>query len=452
MNVTRRFFLRSTAAVAAYTAITPAHILADAGLTGTDIQRVRRGKTLVVIFLRGGMDGLNCLVPYGDPAYAALRKGIGVPRPGQPAGALDLDGFFGLHPRAAALAPLFKNGLATGLHAVGYDRNTRSHFEEQDTWETGVAGNTISSDGWLNRHLLTSQGRGPIRAVSIGDNLPRILRGPAPAFAVRGITDLSLFTGKKEGQADTPAQTKMAAALEHAYACCDPRVHAAAEAAHAKVAAQLPDAHSLLQQTASTTFEGIAEIRNVVSQPYTPAAAYPEKNALGARLQQVARLIKADIGLEVAEVDYGGWDTHQNQGKVTAAGDGGSYGNLVGNLAEALAAFAADLEGRMDDVLVVTLSDFGRTAAENGTGGTDHGWANCMIALGGPVRAAGKGQARNVLGNWPGLGPEQLHQKRDLLHTTDFRDVLGELVGHHLGNRQLQTILPNHEFQRVGLI
>ncbi len=452
MDITRRFFLKSTAAVAAYTALTPHRVLAEAGLTLADIKKVHRGKTLVVIFLRGGMDGLNCLVPYGDPAYAGLRKGIGVARPGQAGGAVDLDGFFGLHPRAAALAPWFKNGVAAGLHAVGYDRNTRSHFEEQDTWETGVAGNTISSDGWLNRHLLTSQGHGPIRAVSIGDNLPRILRGPAPAFAVRGITDLSLFVGKKEGAVDTPAQTKMAAALEHAYACCDPRVHAAAAAAHAQVSLEIPDAHSLLRQTANTTFEGIAELRNVVSQTYAPAAPYPEKNELAKRLQQVARLIKADIGLEVAEIDYGGWDTHQNQGNVTAANDGGNYGRLVGGLADALAAFAADLESRLDDVLVVTLSDFGRTAAENGNGGTDHGWANCMLALGGAVRAAGHAQPRPVLGRWPGLGPEQLHQKRDLLHTTDFRDVLGELVGQHLGNRQLQTLLPGHDFQRVGLI
>ena len=330
--------------------------------------------------------------------------------------------------------------------------NTRSHFEEQDTWETGVAGNTIHSDGWLNRHLLTSQGHGPIRAISIGDTLPRILRGPAPAFAVRGITDLSLFVGKKEGQADTPAQTKMAAALEHAYACCDPRVHLAAEAARAEVSSEMPDARSLLRQTANPTFEGIAELRSVVNQTYRPAVAYPEKNELATRLQQVARLIKADIGLEVAEIDYGGWDTHQNQGNVTGANDGGPYGRLVGGLADALAAFAADLENRLDDVLVVTLSNFGRTAAENGNGGTDHGWANCMLALGGPVRAAGKGQPRSVLGRWPGLGPDQLHQNRDLLHTTDFRDVLGELVGHHLGNRQLQALLPGHDFQSVGLI
>jgi uncharacterized protein (DUF1501 family) len=452
MNVTRRFFLKSSAAMAAYCGVTPLRLLADAGLDPNNLQRVNRSKTLVVIFLRGGMDGLNFVVPYADPGYYKLRRGIALPQPGKPNGIVDLDGFFGLHPDAAPLAPLFKKGQAVALHAVGYDRNTRSHFEEQDTWETGVSGNTISSDGWLNRHLLTSQGHGPIRAVSIGDALPRILRGRAPAFSVRGITDLGLFPEKQKGM--TPeSQTRIAAALEHAY-CCDPRVAAAAAAAH-QSSPSLPgaddarSARDLLSQTAQTTFEGIEELRGVTSRPYTPAAKYPTTD-LGQRLEQVARLIKADIGLEVAEVDYGSWDTHQNQGGAVEGQ--GSYGKLVTGLADSLAAFAADLENRLDDVLVVTLSDFGRTAAENGTGGTDHGWANCMFAMGGPVLAASKNGPRNVIGRWPGLLPDQLHEKRDLLHTTDFRDVLGEIVRAHLGNPNIQTILPSHTFQNVGLI
>jgi uncharacterized protein (DUF1501 family) len=452
MNVTRRFFLKSSAALAAYCGVSPLRLLAEAGLDPNNLQRVHRNKTLVVIFLRGGMDGLNFVVPYADAGYYKLRRGIALAAPGKPNGIVDLNGFFGLHPDAAPLAPLFKNGSAVALQAVGYDRNTRSHFEEQDTWETGVSGNTISSDGWLNRHLLTSQGHGPIRAVSIGDALPRILRGRAPAFSVRGITDLGLFPEKQKGFA-ADAQPRIAAALEHAY-CCDPRVAAAAAAAHqsAPISANSDDARSardLLSQTAQTTFEGIEELRGVTSRPYTPAAKYPVSD-LGQRLEQVARLIKADIGLEVVEVDYGGWDTHQNQGGSTP-GQGG-YGKLVGGLADSLAAFAADLENRLDDVLVVTLSDFGRTAAENGTGGTDHGWANCMFAMGGPVLAASKNGARNVIGRWPGLLPEQLHEKRDLLHTTDFRDVLGEIVRTHLGNPNIQTILPSHTFQNVGLI
>lgn len=452
MNVSRRFFLKSSAALAAYCGVTPLRVLADAGLDANNLGRVNRGKTLVVVFLRGGMDGLNFITPFGDDNYYKLRKGIALPAPGKPNGLIDLDGFFGLHPRAAALAPWFKKGQAVAMHAVGYDLNTRSHFEEQDTWETGVSGNTINSDGWLNRHLLTSEGHGPIRAISIGDSLPRILRGKAPAFAVRGITDLGIFPEKKGGGGgNSPFQDRISAALEHAYRR-DSRIHAAA--AEQRAASLVKDdessARDLLSQTASTTFEGIEELRNITKEDYHPAAKYPD-GEFGKRLQQVARLIKANIGLEVVEVDYGGWDTHQNQG--TASNDGGgNYGRLVGGLADGLASFAADLERHLDDVLVVTLSDFGRTAGENGTGGTDHGWANCMFALGGPVLAASPGGARNVIGRWPGLAPEQLHQQRDLLHTTDFRDVLGEIVSSHLGNRNVQTILPAHAFRKVGLI
>lgn len=448
MNVTRRFFLQSSTALVAYCGVSPLRVLAEAGLDPDNLKKVTRGKTLVVIFLRGGMDGLNFVVPFKDPAYYGLRKGIAIPEPGRPGGCVDLNGFFGLHPRAAALAPLFAKGQAVALQAVGYDRNTRSHFEEQDTWETGVSGNTISSDGWLNRHLMTSQGHGPIRAVSVGDTLPRILRGRAPAFAMRGITDLGLFPEGRKG-IDPAQQDRIAAALEHAY-CCDPRVVRGAGAIAQPGEDDIRSARDLLSQTAQTTFEGIAQLKAVTNRPYTPAAKYPDSD-LARRLAQVARLIKADIGLEVVELDYGSWDTHQNQGNGAQDG-GGAYGKLVGGLAESLAAFTEDIQSRLDDVMVVTLSDFGRTAAENGTGGTDHGWANCMLAIGGPVLAAAGAGARNVIGPWPGLAPEQLHEKRDLLHTTDFRDVLSEIVRKHLGNPHLPAVLPGHDFRPVGLI
>lgn len=415
MDITRRFFLRSTGALALYCGLSPVRLFGAENATA-----VKKGKTIVVIFLRGGMDGLNFIVPYGDAAYKGLRKSLLLAHPGQPDGVVDLDGFFGLHPRAAALQPLFAQGHARALHAVGYDLNTRSHFEEQDTWETGVVGNTVSSDGWLNRHLLTSTGHGPVRAVSIGDNLPRILRGKAPAFALHGIADLNLPSMAKGDD------VAMRAALEYAY-CTPESGHRAA-------------ARDLLSETAQTTIEGIDVIRKAAGQDYRPAAAYP-KNEFARRLREAARLIKAGIGLEVIEIDYGGWDTHQNQGGAI-----GAYGNLVQNLADGLAAFHQDMGDRMNDTLVLTISDFGRTAAENGTGGTDHGWANCMLALG-----AAKAPAP-VVTHWPGLAKEQLHQGRDLLHTTDFRDVLGEVVGNHLGNHTLKTILPNHEFKPVGLV
>ncbi len=430
MHLTRRYFIRSTGAIGAYLGVAPLNLLGMAGAAEPAPCTVRRGKTLVVIFLRGGADGLNLVIPFGDPHYAQLRKSIEVPATGADA-AIDLDGFFALHPRLAPLTPLFDSGLAVAAHAVGYDKNTRSHFQEQDVWETGIVGNTVGSDGWLNRHLATSQGHGRIRAVAIGDNLPRILRGRVPAYAIRGIEDLTLPGDR--------GRTKMlAAGLEHAY-CTPPREHTGS-------------ARDLLARTTGATLQGMKELQHLTDRRYVPSAPYPQTE-LASRLMQVARLIKADVGLEVAEVDYGGWDTHQDQGR----GAGGTFGNLAGGLAGAMAAFAADLGDRMDDVVVVTLTDFGRTAAENGTGGTDHGWANCMLLAGGPVArgnaaAARAGQPRKVVTRWPGLAPDQLHEGRDLLHTTDFRDVLSELVRVHLGNPHLETVLPGHQFKPVGLI
>ena len=454
MHLTRRYFLKSSGAVATYLGIAP--FLPAFAFAAP--RPVTKNKVLVALFLRGGADGLNLVTPFGDDNYANLRRGIGFasPNANDPNSLIDLDGFFGLNPRMAALKPFFDNGLCAAAHAVGYDKNTRSHFEEQDTWETGVAGNTINSDGWLNRHLVTSTGRGPIRAVSIGDGLPRIMQGKHPAYAVRGLEELSL---PKTARAIDPET--MSAALEHAYQ---------ASALKAK-----SEATDLLAQSASTTLDGVRQLRAVTSGPYTPenGVEYP-KTDLGRKLAQIARLIKANVGLEVAEVDLGGWDTHQNQGK----GGDGQFGNLAQQVADALAAFAKDLGDRMDDVLVVSLSDFGRTAFENGTGGTDHGWASCMFLLGGAVQRASKHTpgmsdagggvganpadisaqlrsptgSRRVLTRWPGLAPDQLHDKRDLMHTTDFRDVLGEIVAVHLGNENVKAVLPNHEFKKLGMI
>jgi len=396
-------------------------------MTDDDVKPVARNKTFVAIFLRGGMDGLNFIVPFGDPGYNGLRPTIGIASPGAPNGSLDLDGFFSLHPSAGQLMPFFKNGTAMVIHAVGYDRNTRSHFEEQDTWETGVTGNTINSDGWLNRHLLTSKGHGPVRAISIGDVLPRILRGKAPAFALRGISDLTL---PNAGNVD---DAQMFAAIEHAY-CTPPREHVDA-------------ARDLLSETAQTTLDGIKIIKQKLKTDYVKTVDYP-KTDFGRKLSEVARVIKSDIGLEVAEIDYGGWDTHQNQGSSI-----GSYATLVQNLAEGLSAFVRDLGDRMNNTLILTMSDFGRTAAENGTGGTDHGWANCMLAMGGNLATSTSGGiVKPVLSHWPGLDRGQLHEGRDLLHTTDFRDVLGEVVSLHLGNPQIKTVLPSHDFKPVGFL
>lgn len=420
MDTTRRQFMRATGSAALLGGLAPLHLFAG---NAPDMRPVRKGKTLVAVFLRGGIDGLNLVVPHGDPDYFKHRKGIAIPRPsGDPNTCRDLDGFYGLHPAAAPLMPLFKDQSAVALQAVGYAENTRSHFEEQDTWETGVVGNSLSSDGWLNRHLASSTGHGSIRAVAIGGNLPRILRGRAPAYAIRAIADL----GMPQMRGDAAA---IRAALETAY-CTKP---GAARSALA----------DLLSQSAAATLEGTRQLEAIAKQEYKPAnGAEYGKSSIAIQFREAARLIKAGIGTELIQIDYGGWDTHNNQGGVN-----GGFATLLGELCKAMATFTKDLGDAMNDVLVLTLSDFGRTVAENGTNGTDHGWANCMIALGGLAKSD-----KPVLGEWPGLAPEKLHQQRDLRHTTDFRDVLAEAVSTHLGNPNTSHVIPNHECKRVGLV
>lgn len=430
MELTRRFFLRSTGAMAVYCGVNPLDAALAASMDNPADHPTRPKKTLVVVFLRGGIDGLNFVVPHGDPHYAKLRPGIGVKAPGKEGGALDLDGFFGMNPRAASLMPALKSGEAIALQAVGYPGNSRSHFEEQDVWETGVSGNTMGHDGWLNRHLLTSTGHGPIRAVALSDALPRILRGQAPAFAFPGLTDLGFG-----GSGGAAQEASVVAALEHAHAAVSPGT--------------ARDAIDLVHAAGRDTLEGVKILREVAARPYERAAKYPQ-GQLGNRLANAARLIKADVGLEVVQIDYGGWDTHNRQG----AGADGNYGDKVAELSDSLAAFLKDLGPQADDTLVLTLSDFGRTAKQNGTAGTDHGWANAMLAMGGPIAAKKVADPSRgpVMGVWPGLAPGQLHQKRDLKHTTDFRDVLAEVVTSHLGNANLPKVLPGHNFSSVGLL
>lgn len=455
-TLTRRHFLTTAGTLAMVSTFAPLLRFAGADQPLPSVRSVKRHKTLVTIFLRGGADGLNLIVPFADEHYAKIRRSIAIPGPAadaeRAAKAIDLDGRFGLHPRLSALKPLFDSGHAAALHAVGYAHNTRSHFEEQDTWETGVIGNTLASDGWLNRHLATSAGHGPIRAVAIGDNLPRILHGRATAFAIRGVEDLTIPVSQQRPGVRNASPEQVARALEAAY-CCGPRDTART------TNPDIPDAEDLLTQSAGVTLEGVEQLQALARTKYEPApdARYPNSD-LSRKLQQVARLIKADLGLEVAQVDLGGWDTHSNQGAAT-----GQFGNLAQQLADAIAAFTRDLGDRINDVLVVTLTDFGRTAAENGTNGTDHGWGNALLMVGGAVRSGtatahvcenlpSPTAGRMVLGKWPGLAPDQLHQKRDLLHTTDFRDVLAECVTAHLGNTNLSTIFPAHTITPVGAI
>ncbi|MEP6961789.1 MAG: DUF1501 domain-containing protein [Acidobacteriota bacterium] len=373
----------------------------------------RRNKVLVAILQRGAMDGLNVVVPFGEAAYAGLRPNIGIaaPSPGSADSAIDLDGFFGLHPALAPLKPIYDAKQMAVIHAVGSPDPTRSHFDAQDYMESGTPGRKATSDGWLNRALEPQKSASPVRAVSLGGSLARTLRGPNDAVALRNVDQFQIH--------DSNGDSSGAGTFESMYEnTVDQVLHGAGR----------------------ETFEAVKLMESIRKEPYSPAngAEYPN-NPLGQSLLQIARLIKSGVGLEVAFADMGGWDTHANE---TA-----QLQNLLGQFSAALAAFHRDLGDGMQDVCVVTMSEFGRTAKENGARGTDHGHANVMFAFGAGV------QGGKVYGEWPGLRPEQLYQERDLAMTTDFRDVLGELVTRHLGGPSLAKVFPGYDRPKYpGLI
>jgi uncharacterized protein (DUF1501 family) len=364
----------------------------------------QRKKILIAIFQRGAVDGLNVVVPHGEQAYYALRPSIAIPRPdGTAKAAIDLDGRFGLHPSLHSLKPLWDRNMLAVVHAVGSPDPTRSHFDAQDYMESGAPGYKNVYDGWLNRAMCREEGPSAVRAVSLTPELPLTLRGGKQALAITNLADFEV------------KDPRLAATFESMYGTTADRV---------------------LNGTGRETFEAIKLVQSIQKTPYTPAdgANYPGSR-LGKSMLQIARLIKADVGLEVAFTDVGGWDTHVNE--TGPQPHTGQLANLLRDFGDTLAAFAQDLGDRMADVTVVSMSEFGRTAKENGDRGTDHGHANVMLVLGGAVKGG------HVYGEWPGMEREQLHEGRDLMVTTDFRTVLSELVTKQLGNRQLATVFPH---------
>jgi uncharacterized protein (DUF1501 family) len=403
MNVSRRAFLKSGGVAMIGMSTLPAFLLrAVAAAPGTGRQK------LVVVFLRGAADGLNMVVPFAEPNYYSVRPSIAIPAPrrGGEGAALDLDGFFGLHPSLAPLHPLFQKQQLAIVHAAGSPDSTRSHFDAQDYMESGTPGVKSTGDGWLNRALQAapSPEASPFRAVAMGANLPRTLRGSAPAVALADVRQFRVFSQS-------------------------PAVQGGFEALYAQTVDQA------LRGTGSETFEAIDMLRKADPSRFQPenGAQYP-RSRLGQTLQQVAQLHKAEIGLEVSFVDTGGWDHHVNEG-----GAQGQLANLSRELGQSLAAFSQDMGDRMEDTVVVTMSEFGRTARENGNRGTDHGHANCMFVMGGPIKGG------QVYGKWPGLGTEQLYERRDLALTTDFRSVLGEIIFRHVGVPRLDAVFPGFD-------
>lgn len=406
MSVTRRIFIRNGALAVVGTSALPSFLtraaFASPGAMGK--------KRLVVLFQRGAADGLNMVVPWGEDAYYKMRPTIAIPRPNRGvSSAIDLDGFFGLHPSMEALKPLWDAKQLAIVHAAGSPDNTRSHFDAQDYMESGTPGVKSTEDGWLNRSISSSKGPkdSPFRAVALGTALPRMLSGAAPAVAISNINDFGIG-GRSAGA------SAVSGSFESMYA---------------------QSVDSVLHGTGTETFEAVKMLKSAAPQNYVPAtgAHYP-RGRFGDSLKQVAQLLKADLGVEVAFVDIGGWDHHVNEGSTQ-----GQLANLSGEFAQSIAAFWTDIGDLGADTVVVTMSEFGRTARENGTRGTDHGHANVMLVLGGPVKGG------KVYGKWPGLDERNLYEGRDLQLTTDFRTVLSECLSRHMKTKELATVFPGFE-------
>ncbi len=402
----RRYFVKSGAVALVTMGLSPSFLRRTA--FGLALPAARKGKVLICLFQRGAADALNVVVPFGEQAYYQLRPNIAIPSPlrGQgAAAALDLDGFFGLHPSLAPLKPLWDRGLLAPIHAVGSPSTTRSHFDAQDYMESGTPDMKGTSDGWLNRYLAANGTCEqckvtPFRAVAMAPQTPRILEGASPAVAMNSLEEFAVRSGGDQ-----------TARLEALY-----RTGSA----------------DLIHGTGQEMFEAVKMLRSANPQQYQPenGASYP-RSQFGQRLRQIAQLVKSDVGLEIAFADIGGWDTHVNQGAVQ-----GQLAQRLDDFAQSIAALTVDLGDRMEDVVILTMSEFGRMARQNGNGGTDHGHAGAMFLIGGSV------SGKKVHGKWPGLAPEQLYERRDLALTTDFRTVFAEIATRHLGATNLDQLFP----------
>jgi uncharacterized protein (DUF1501 family) len=409
-GVTRRGFLRGGALALVGTSVVPA-FLTRAVYAEVDRAAANR-KKLVVIFQRGACDGLNVVVPYAEKNYYAMRPTIAI----QPKDVLDLNGFFGLHPSLSAMKPLYDQGHLAIVHAAGSPDPSRSHFDAQDYMESGTPGVKSTPDGWLNRALQVEALRAkasprfsPFRAVALGTEVPRTLEGKVPAVAVANLADFSV--GGRGAQT-----TAVSNAFEAMYD---------------------ESTDAVLHGTGEETFEAVKMLKAADPAQYKPAegVVYPN-TAFGNSLKQVAQLMKANLGVEAAFSDIGGWDTHQNQGAAT-----GQLANRLKEFSETIAAFWNDMGDEAENVTLVTMSEFGRTARQNGNAGTDHGHANVMFVLGGAVKGG------KVYGAWPGVNDEQLNEGRDLKVTTDFRNVLGEAAYKTLGARRLDVVFPGAQVE-----
>ena len=401
MTINRRFFLHKGALAVAGTTALPGFLVRSV-LAETSSTPNRR---LVVIFQRGAADGLNVVVPYREKNYYSMRPSIAIPQNQ----VIDLDGFFGLHPSLATFKSLYDAKNLAIVHAAGSPDMSRSHFDAQDFMESGTPGIKSTEDGWLNRalqaeDLVYRRDQTAFRALALGPDVPRTLAGKVPSIALGNINNFSV-AGR--GPAPSPA----ASAFEAMYGGSGDQIfHAAGE----------------------STFEAVKMLRSANPAQYQPVAGadYPNSE-FGNRMKQVAQLLKSNLGVETAFTDIGGWDTHQNQGSVD-----GQLSNRLRDFSQSISAFWRDMGDDAENITLVTMSEFGRTAHENGTGGTDHGHANVMFVLGGNVKGG------KVYGRWPGLNNNELNEGRDLALTTDYRQVLGELVNKTISATNLELVFP----------
>lgn len=383
------------------------------------IPHYKKNKILICIFQRGAMDGLMAVTPFTDTYLKAARPNLFISpaKNGNYKPLIDLDGHFGLHPSMDVLEPLFREKRLAIVHGIGSPNPTRSHFDAQDYMESGTPFSKRTLSGWLNRAtgLLGHDGT-PFRAVSLTSALPRSFYGDNPAIAIRDLKDFGVRLKGTSGSASMAAKS-----FEDLYD---------------------QTSSELLKETGSESFEAVKMLQQTDIRNYKPSnnASYPN-SPLGKALKQIAQLVKMEVGLEVGFAESVGWDTHFNQGAHN-----GAFARNVNDLSKSIVAFWSDLESFQDDITLMTMTEFGRTVKQNGTGGTDHGRASCSFVLGNDVNGG------LVHGNIKSLAVENLEDGRDLAVTTDFRSVFSEVANTHLNIKNNNVVFPDWKGNKIGMM
>jgi len=395
-------------------------------------QEIAVKPTLVVLFLRGGQDALNAVVPYSDGRYYDIRPNIAVPPPDQENGALDLDGTLGLHPALKGFKALYDAGRLAPVVCVGSKHPSRSHFDCQDFMEYGAPGDRTVHDGWLNRYLQATTGaavpEGELRALAMQGRLPRSLRGAYPVLAVPD--DLGFDTRGEEDVLDL----------------FDPLYQAPPSMEKPDAMGERPDAgEDDLTRNGRTTIETLRKLEEILGgKPAGKEVAWPAAaGRLGQQLRKTARVIKSGQGLQIVGIDWNGWDHHINEGAPAA---GNVYWDMLTRLDSAISTFYEDVETMRSRVVTLIMTEFGRTNSENGNRGTDHGHGSAMFVIGGKVKGG------KVYGEWTTLAPGRTYQNRDLEVTTDFRTVMNEVLHGHLELHAEKRLFPGFgDEKKLGL-